>query len=239
MPSDQPLPNKCGAKLRRHPGMFCTQPKMPNGRCKMHGGKALKGPASGSYKTGRYSTYALALPERYRDTFFRALDAKKAIELTEQIALVEAREVELVARLTPETSTALWHRARAALDELREAYGMVDSDPKKALIAAASFDALVAAVEQGVSNESTWALLLDTLEARRKLVDTERRRVEALGAHLTPEQAIQFAAQIIGIVRDETNDRKLLDAIARRVEKLLPSGDVIDVTPQSKESAEP
>lgn len=48
---------RCGAKTRRtiHP---CKSPAMPNGRCRMHGGKspgAPHGTAHGRYKHGRYT----------------------------------------------------------------------------------------------------------------------------------------------------------------------------------------
>jgi len=46
----------CGAKTRS--GGTCKTPAMENGRCRMHGGKSLKGAESATYRHGFYSKYA-------------------------------------------------------------------------------------------------------------------------------------------------------------------------------------
>jgi hypothetical protein len=43
----------CNAKTRA--GGLCQNAPMANGRCRMHGGKSLRGIASPRYKHGRYS----------------------------------------------------------------------------------------------------------------------------------------------------------------------------------------
>jgi|RhiMetdeSRZDD1v2_1073273.scaffolds.fasta_scaffold36090_2 hypothetical protein len=57
---------RCGARTRtadRHP---CRKWAMANGRCALHGGKALCGTASPRFRHGRYSTLLpLHLAERY------------------------------------------------------------------------------------------------------------------------------------------------------------------------------
>lgn len=45
----------CGAQTRK--GDPCQNKPMANGRCRMHGGKSLKGKQSGTYKHGLYSQY--------------------------------------------------------------------------------------------------------------------------------------------------------------------------------------
>lgn len=55
-----PMPRAfCGAKTRA--GGFCRQPAMRNGRCRLHGGKSLSGPAHGRYKHGNCTKQALEL----------------------------------------------------------------------------------------------------------------------------------------------------------------------------------
>jgi len=68
-PMEKPLPMhlspRCGAKTRS--GSPCRSPAMPNGRCRMHGGKspgAPKGKANGNYRHGRFTCEAI---ERRRD----------------------------------------------------------------------------------------------------------------------------------------------------------------------------
>ena len=54
------LSPRCGARTRNgHP---CQSPAMPNGRCRMHGGKSPGAPRGNAYarKHGRYSAEAIA-----------------------------------------------------------------------------------------------------------------------------------------------------------------------------------
>lgn len=54
---------RCGAKTRRAGSPPCMAPAMPNGRCRMHGGKssgAPKGTAHGNYRHGHYTQEAKA-----------------------------------------------------------------------------------------------------------------------------------------------------------------------------------
>lgn len=222
----------CGAKTRK--GTPCPKPPAgPSGRCHYHGGSTPRGVAAPNYKHGKYSKYAMSLPERYRSAYYRSIDDKKTIELSQQIALVEAREVELVERLTPETSTALWHDAQRSLDSMRAAYEMSPDDPKKEIAAQRAFEALTEAVRRGVSNEDTWALLLNTLEMRRRLADTERKRIESLQDRPSREELAAFAGALFGSVRRHISDRSISDnvalmRIAGDFERVMSANDVID-----------
>lgn len=51
---------RCGAKTRK--GTACLGPAMPNGRCRMHGGKSTGAPKGNknALKHGRYTVKAIA-----------------------------------------------------------------------------------------------------------------------------------------------------------------------------------
>ena len=59
---DMQLAPRCGAKSRRNGGAPCKSPAMPNGRCRMHGGKSPGAPKGNknAYKHGRRSGAAMA-----------------------------------------------------------------------------------------------------------------------------------------------------------------------------------
>jgi hypothetical protein len=60
-----PMPRThCGAKTRV--GGSCRQPAMPNGRCRLHGGKSLSGAAHGRFKHGFYTKESIAMRKYYR-----------------------------------------------------------------------------------------------------------------------------------------------------------------------------
>jgi uncharacterized protein YjcR len=53
------LSPRCGAKTRR--GAACQSPAMPNGRCRLHGGKSTGAPEGNqnALKHGRYTAKAI------------------------------------------------------------------------------------------------------------------------------------------------------------------------------------
>src|SRR5688500_1629703 len=83
---------RCGAKTRKPDGAPCRQPAMPNGRCRLHGGKST-GPRTASglersrranWKHGYYSAKAKAL---------RASARASLRELRQLVAQLRARGI--------------------------------------------------------------------------------------------------------------------------------------------------
>ena len=56
---------RCGARTRS--GRPCKAPAMRNGRCRMHGGASLSGPAHGRYKHGYFTKEAIEGRRRLRE----------------------------------------------------------------------------------------------------------------------------------------------------------------------------
>jgi uncharacterized protein YjcR len=58
---DMQRAKRCGAKTRR--GSSCQSPAMPNGRCRMHGGKSPGAPKGNrnAWKHGHYSAEGVRL----------------------------------------------------------------------------------------------------------------------------------------------------------------------------------
>jgi hypothetical protein len=71
------LSPRCGARTRS--GMPCRSPAMPNGRCRMHGGKSPGAPKGNrnAWKHGHYSAEVLAMRRLVRQLI---ADAKETIE---------------------------------------------------------------------------------------------------------------------------------------------------------------
>ena len=76
-------------------------------------------------------------------------------------------------------------------------------------------------VELGVQDYKAWSELLGAIEARRRLAETERRRLEAMEQTITSERAMLLVAALVDAVRRHVDDRRVLDAIGREVEQLV------------------
>lgn len=84
----------CGAKARtsRSGAALCQAPPMPNGRCRMHGGTSLKGPAHHSTNlSAPYSKYRTALGGQFRERFIAAVSDPDALSMRDDVALLTAR----------------------------------------------------------------------------------------------------------------------------------------------------
>lgn len=78
---------QCGAKTRS--GKPCVNPGMENGRCRMHGGKSLKGAESPTFKHGKSSIYKDYIPAQIKEKVAGFMDADP-LDLTHELALTRA-----------------------------------------------------------------------------------------------------------------------------------------------------
>jgi hypothetical protein len=71
------LSPRCGVRTRK--GVPCQSPAMPNGRCRMHGGKSPGAPKGNrnARKHGHYSAEAIAMRKLVRQLL---LDARETVE---------------------------------------------------------------------------------------------------------------------------------------------------------------
>ncbi|WP_353019077.1 HGGxSTG domain-containing protein [Mesorhizobium sp. M0999] len=69
---------RCGARTANP----CKSPAMPNGRCRLHGGKSPGAPKgnSNAFKHGRYSAEAMAGRRRFRQLLAEINETIEAVE---------------------------------------------------------------------------------------------------------------------------------------------------------------
>lgn len=205
-------PKRCGAKTRS--GEPCRQWAVRGReRCRMHGGKQPRGLAHPGTKTGRFSK---DLPTRLLAQYEAALDDPDMIALHEELALVTAREGDLLGRVDTGEAGAHWRGIRDALADFRRAQRRDDAPA-----AAAALREMERLTDLGIADYQAWAELFDTIEARRRLADTERRRLEAMQQVITTERAMLLVAALVDTVRRHVDDRQVLGAIGRDLARLV------------------
>lgn len=182
--SDTPLAGRCGSPLRNKPGRYCIKdPLRGKTRCQLHGGKSPSGIAHYNFKHGMYSTVlaGTALGLHYQQA--RANPA--LVQLTEQIALVDARVYELFAKMTAGESLTAWTRITTATAALETAFEALREAQKTRDVATMmtslngigdALAALQAAKTSGESDLETWEEIRAQIYLRKKLVDSEGKR---------------------------------------------------------------
>jgi hypothetical protein len=184
--------------------------------CSMHGGKSLRGVDSPRFKTGRYSKY---LPDRLAEKYHEALADEELLRLDDEIALVDARLGDVLSRMTaPGESSPVRTRARAALGDLQRAL-IAGDDTHDALTR------LDSALTEGLEEQRASASILTLIEQRRRLVDTERKRLADEDHAVTIDKLMLFMAALLDIIRRHVASPETRKAIADEVRALIPRAD--------------
>ena len=205
MTSKKTNPDKCGAKLRKsHPPRHCERSPMSNGRCYMHGGKSLKGLASPTYKGKGYSRYFPR--KKLAEIYVRSYDDPELTRLRKDLALVETRLGELIQSLSSEQSGTLWKQLRKKQLELKR------SKPNSAK-ATKLLKEIGELIQRGSSDHFIWKEIGQQIELRRRLLDSETKRVLAAHQVMTAEEVKILIDAVATLIRDHVKDRQTLQKI--------------------------
>lgn len=179
----------------------------------MHGGKSLTGIASSTYKTGRYSK---VLPARLTERYEESENDAKLLELRAEVSLIDSRIVDLLHRVDKGESGHIWKELKAAHKEMTKATRIGDT-----VTAAVAMDEIGHLINAGAQDYAAWGEVLSVVEQRRKLVESERKRLTEAQQTLTIEQAMLMIGALTGIIRTHVTDRSILAAISADVGKLI------------------
>lgn len=203
----QPAKTACGAKTRA--GGQCRRAPMANGRCNLHGGKSLAGLAHPNATSLRYSK---VLPERLLLRYQTAAADRELLVLREEIALVDARIEDLIRRVETGESGELWRLLQQTMAEA----------VKKPLATPETTLALVMElVDRGVADYQAWDEVSRAIEQRRRLAESERKRLVEAQQIITIEQSMALLGAVVEVVRDNIHDRKTLATISEGIRRLM------------------
>jgi hypothetical protein len=234
----------CGAK-RRGREERCRAPKMANGKCRIHGGASLRGPASPRFTTGAHSkSFACQLPHDLRKRFEEAIADPELLSLRKFVALYEARlgqAIDRYSQLDPAGYRTDLQEKWAAFESANAL--RPDTDEGRQAKAAAVGDALLAikqAIGQGGDEAEAWSAVEDAVQRRIAATNAEQHRLIAMNQMLSVDQAMELLYTIDGVLRKWLkDDPRTLSLIAGDLERacgLLPApiagdvdaGDVLD-----------
>lgn len=216
MSSPEPIPGRCGARTRSN-GYCELYPLKGRTRCKRHGGATPRGKASTAYKHGRYSQH---LPDRLADRYQAALKDGDLLAMRDEIALLDTRISELVGRVDRGRAGRHWDDAAKALDDLIGSSAIANKAEREAA-AAAAITELRRAIRGGKGDYMVWQEIGGTVEQRRKLVESERRRMVDLQQMITAEKAAVLIGALTDIVTRNVTDPETRKAISSELVQLV------------------
>src|SRR5581483_3937130 len=203
----------CGAKTRA--GGTCKQPALTNGRCRYHGGKTPHGVKSPHFKHGRYSKY---LPTKLAARYTEAAADKDLLELHAEIALIDARLSDVLERIHKGESGTLWEQIGIEFDKFKRAQVIKDTDEARAALAA--LDRLIT---EGIADYAAWKEVFELVEQRRKLVESERKRMVEMQQMISMERALILIGAIGETIRRHVADNQSRQRIAADIARLVGS----------------
>lgn len=195
-------------------GERCKRPASPGKEvCYIHGGKTPSGIASPHFKSGRYSK---SLPGRILERYTEFLSDENILALDDEIALVSARIAELLGNLEHGDLGARWLELQKHYELMVQAVASQDLGAGRA-----AFEALGAVIKEGADEFLSWSQISELLESRRKLVDTERKRLVDAQQVITSEQAMVLVTALIDSVRRNVRDPATLTSIQADLTRVL------------------
>lgn len=205
---------QCKAKAK-HTQAQCRQDVVPGmDVCHYHGGKSPIGPGLPQFKTGRYSKF---LPSRMAADFNAAMGDPELISLRKEIATVDARIIDVLKRVDTGEAGVIWQAAQAAMTRFDREWVKKDGDGMEAALAD-----MRRLLTQGASDWATWRVIVgELIDAKRKLVEAEQRRLTMAHESLTADRAMMLLSQVVQILQRHITDRRILGAIAADIQGTL------------------
>lgn len=227
--------SRCTAWSSRHNRQCGNSPMLGKTKCAYHGGKSPSGLASPNFKSGRHSK---VLPARLAANYQASLEDGELLSLRSEIALIDARTQELIGKIDIGEAGKLWLDLKDSLslfDSLqRQASSMPDGDDRKRDLLRASAETLNDirnSIRRGAADWMIWKEIKDNLEDRRRLVESEQKRLIAMQTMVTAEQAMILVAALTASVRKYVTDNKLLGKIQNEFVRLTNSGNSESLIP--------
>jgi hypothetical protein len=202
----------CGAKTRS--GKACQGKAMENGRCWYHGGNTPGGIASPSFKHGKYSKY---LPSNLASNYETALSNPDLISVRDDIALVEARLLEVLTTLGAGGAEGrVWDTLTQQYDDLVMAIS--ENDRQAVVKAMQGMDRML---KDAVRLSSIWKEAQDLLRLKKDLSESERKISISLQTSLSAEQAMTLIQMVAHVIKSNVTDRKVVQKIQNELNLVL------------------
>ena len=181
--------------------------------CKVHGGLSKVGAEHPGFVHGRKSKYGKILPKKIAQVYEEMLNRDDALALFDEIALVDAK----VAQFIEEGSMSItsWRQLRKLWNQHIE--GLKSQTVKLG----PEFIELSSAIEDGIEESRSWLSVMEALELRRKLVDTERKRSFEESRAIPIEHMISLLARVTEIIKTEISDPAIHVKIGRKVRMII------------------
>jgi hypothetical protein len=230
---EEPIPGRCGAKIRSRTGGFCKRyPLVGRTRCRLHGGATPRGVDSPHYKHGRYSK---ALPVRLLQNYEAAIADQERLALEDENALLVARLQELIKRIDAGGSGNIMRQLQNKFSDFEKAQRLASNasnEEQRQQRLAESREALKdikALITQGVSDYIIWDEIVSVIDVKRKVVESERKRLVEMQQMITLGDAVVLMRALSEAVQNNVDSPNERQAVYAEFERILSRNGKVDL----------
>jgi len=159
------------------------------------------------------------MPDHLMERYEQAREDKELLSLREDIAVVEARLTELMQRTSTGETDRLWERASTIAGQIHEAQ-IAGSVPD----VLQGLSTLMEIIKSGVQVSQAWNEVLILIDQKRRLVESERKRLVEMQQMISSEEAVSLMALLVTTVRNHVSDPTVLQAIGDEFLRLTQMG---------------
>jgi hypothetical protein len=151
-----------------------------------------------------------------RERYLQAEQDGELLALRRDLAMIDARLVDVLSRVDTGESGHLWRR----LLEAKRAFMSARRTQDAALITQ-TMDDLLDLINPGYLDYAAWEDVLKLVRDRKSLAESERKRLVQMQQVVTSEQAMGLVQALVESVRSHVHDEHALRAVAADVARLV------------------
>jgi len=209
---------ECGATTRM--GRTCKQPRMANGRCKMHGGKTPRGIASPNLKTGMYSK---DLPSRLLSRVEAVLHDPALLSVRNDIALMQAEIGDRLSRIKQGEAEPDFEQILGMAERISRDWQKWDWTRMNAELAS-----LKEAIGGEIAQDRAMREVRDLIQEKARLIAQENRLLESRDHSMPIEQVMLLIRALTTAMRRTIRDPDLLTAVDAEFRRITSNGEGAD-----------
>lgn len=196
-----------------------------DGRCIRHteveAGLAIVKSETSIVKSGRYSR---VLPKSLAQKYSKQLQDNDLLELNDEIALIDMRVGEMLLMLPDNAGESSWIGAKKAFENLMIAVDNGDIDAVDS--ARKTMDD---ALNTGESEIAQWDSIVKMVDVRRKLVESQRKRLVEMQTTISADDVVgilaviqnSIKARVLEYVEDREVARRIFEGIGQDLARIL------------------
>lgn len=194
--------------------------------CRMHGSNSLSGLNHPNAKKvidngGEPLKYGKSIPARLLKVYQEGIENPDITGHKDEIALMEARVVDLMEQLEEGGAAELWREARKLMAEYKKTKSF------NAALAANYLEQLAEVIEKGNHEIGAWEQAIKVVEQRRKLASSHHQQLVQASQLVPIGKVIEMLAAIAVVVQAKVTDTHAIQAILLEISNQL-DGDIIE-----------